>query len=69
MNDYYRPADYQVEGEYVCRKCNQEKRVPMNHNAPECCGEEMMKCGEMYPADVNDWEEQRDPDGEWRPRR
>ncbi len=69
MREDYRPAEYQIEVEYVCQKCNRERHAPANFNAPECCGEEMMECGQIYPANTDEWEEQRDPDGEWRQRR
>ena len=69
--DDYRPSEAQVRHHYQCGSCHQEIEVESYYAAPTIChcGGEMWFAGESYPADSREWDEQRDPDGEWRPRR
>ncbi len=69
--DDYRPADYQVEDIYNCYSCGKEWVSPSCYGIDEqcSCGGRFIKTGESYPADPSEWDEQRDPDGEWRKRR
>ena len=70
MSDYYRPADYQIIIHYQCNNCGAETEMESCYGVGNCsCGGQFVECGESYPADYNDWDEQRDPDGEWRQRR
>ena len=69
-SDYYRPADYQVIVHYRCDKCGAETEQPSCYGVGDCsCGGQFIRNGESYPANSDDWNEQRDPDGEWRERR
>ena len=69
-SDYYRPADYQITIHYRCNSCGAETEQESCYGVGNCsCGGQFVECGQSYPADSNDWNEQRDPDGEWRERR
>lgn len=74
MNDYRRPADYQIENHYRCSLCGGETSVPSVYDGPATCrcGGSMQFAGESYPADSSEWDEYRDDvNDEWRhqPRR
>ncbi len=70
MSDYYRPAQYQITNIYECQLCGREYQIESTFGAGACeCGGSLAFCGESYPADSSEWDEQRDPDGEWRTRR
>ena len=70
ISDYYRPADYQINNIYRCDTCGNEIEQPSCYDVGNCsCGGSLIQCGESYPADSSEWDEQRDPDGEWRERR
>lgn len=70
-SDYYRPSSSQIHHHYRCQKCRLDVTIESHYAAPlSChCGGSYSLIGESYPADPNEWDEQRDPDGEWRPRR
>jgi len=69
-SDYYRPADYQITIHYECNRCGAETEQESCYGVGNCsCGGQFVECGQSYPAGANDWDEQRDPDGEWRQRR
>lgn len=71
-SDYYRPAEYQIRDIYRCTSCGAENEYHHDQavEGTSChCGGRLTKMGESYPADPDDWDEQRDPDGEWRQRR
>lgn len=69
-SDYYRPSEQQITQHYKCAACNREHTVQGAYGVALChCGGEMIYQGESYPASSDDWNEQRDPDGEWRERR
>ena len=68
--DDYRPSEGQIRHHYKCQSCGRETEVESFSSVGRCgCGGEMAMIGESYPADSSEWDEQRDPDGEWRPRR
>lgn len=73
--DDYRPSEDQIYHHYRCNKCGRTTEIPSFYSPGdisdgECsCGGYFDKIGESYPANSDDWAEQRDPDGEWRPRR
>lgn len=70
MSDYYRPSQGQIDNCYRCNSCGSERDHPSIYAAPLCCGREMVKSGESYPASPEDWDEERDTvDGDWRSRR
>lgn len=62
MNDYRRPADYQINEIYRCSDCGGEIEVSSVYAAPlSCgCGGRYQLSGESYPADSQDWHEERD---------
>jgi DNA-directed RNA polymerase subunit RPC12/RpoP len=71
-SDYYRPAEWQIRKIYRCTSCRSENEYMADQHVEggRCpCGGTLTYAGETYPADSNYWEEQRDPDGEWRSRR
>jgi DNA-directed RNA polymerase subunit RPC12/RpoP len=68
-SDYRRPADYQVERDYRCRRCGHEQRPLAGDSAmmpcPQCGGYVEM-IGESYPSNADDWDESRDDiNGDW----
>lgn len=66
----YRPADYQVTIHYRCNNCGSETQMESCYGVGDCpCGGQFVEQGESYPADSSEWDEQQDPDGEWRERR
>ena len=69
--DDYRPSEAQIHHHYRCDQCGSEVEVQSFYVASSrCgCGGKMIMTGESYPGNRDDWDEQRDPDGEWRPRR
>lgn len=68
--DYYRPSQAQINTIYRCATCGSEMEVCSIYSADKCsCGGSLRECGESYPSSSDDWDEQRDPDGEWRERR
>ena len=71
MNDRYRPADYQVNDVYRCESCGKSIEIAQLYSVTNCdsCGGHYRKTGESYPADVEDWDEERYPDGQWGQRR
>lgn len=70
MKDNYRPAAHQVTIHYRCSSCGHETQMESCYGVENChCGGQMVECGESYPADPSEWDEQHDPDGEWRERR
>jgi DNA-directed RNA polymerase subunit RPC12/RpoP len=71
-SDYYRPASWQVRNIFRCTTCGAENEYMADQHVEggRCgCGGRLTKAGESYPADADEWAEQRDPDGEWRSRR
>ena len=63
MNDYRRPAEYQITKHYVCAKCGDEQTVEGGFSAHmPCyrCGGFVVYSGESHPADSADWHEERD---------
>lgn len=62
MNDYRRPADYQIKKHYCCSTCGSEVEVESFYAAPTSCmcGGRMEAAGESYPANSSDWHEERD---------
>lgn len=70
MSDRYRPADYQVNKIYQCDRCGGEiEQVSIYGVGPCDCGGRLIECGESYPADSQDWDEERRDGGEWERRR
>jgi len=70
MNDYYRPSAEQITVHYKCNTCGAETSQESCYGVGDCnCGGQFAECGESYPADSSEWDEQRDPDGQWRERR
>lgn len=72
MSDYYRPADYQIRQIAKCSTCGREDAYLNDQqvDGTRCvCGGSLRVVGESYPANSDEWDEQRDPDGEWRERR
>lgn len=71
--DYRRPADYQVRQIAKCGSCSAESEYVNDQlvDGGRCgCGGTLRVIGESYPADSNDWDEERDTqDGQWRRRR
>ena len=61
-SDYRRPADYQVTHHYKCRACGHEEEVASIYAGPASCrcGGQMSFDGESYPANADDWHEERD---------
>lgn len=70
-SDYLRPSANQINTIYRCASCGSEHEIEVwNGSVPVCCGANMQVSGESYPANSDDWEEERDTqDGEWRQRR
>lgn len=69
MNDYRRPADYQVRNVYRCETCKKEVEVESCYAGPtNCiCGGFYEHAGETYPANSEDWHEERDNvNDDWR---
>lgn len=67
-SDDYRPAFDQISTVYRCETCGNE--ITSYYTLESCpCGGHVDEYGESYPANPDEWEEQRDPDGVWRPRR
>lgn len=65
----FRPAEYQVDKIFRCQKCRNEITVGFQEHYDTCaCGGQYDECGESYPADSNEWDEERGPDGDWRRR-
>lgn len=62
ISDYRRPADYQIRNQYSCRSCGSEVEVESFYAAPiSChCGGSYDFAGESYPANADDWDEERD---------
>ena len=71
MNDYYRPAPYQINNIWECRSCGAEVEMESAYSPGQCdCGDSFVCTGESYPADRNDWDMERDsPYDDWRYRR
>ena len=70
MNDYYRPAEYQINTVYRCASCGSEIEIQSGYCASKCtCGGNYEEVGETYPSNSDDWDEERDERGEWRQRR
>ena len=68
--DDYRPSENQIRHHYKCQSCGKETEIESFYSADFYrCGGKMVMTGESYPADPGEWDEQRDPNGEWRPRR
>jgi hypothetical protein len=61
-SDYRRPADYQIRHHYKCRECGLETEIESYCAGPtRCnCGGLMEFSGESYPANSEDWHEERD---------
>lgn len=71
-SDYYRPAIHQIRQIAQCSQCAREYEFFADQcldNAKCQCGGLLCVIGESYPANADEWEEQRDPDGQWRERR
>jgi len=60
MSDYRRPADYQITKHYRCGGCGREIEVESCYSPALCCGMEPQSTGESYPANSDDWHEERD---------
>lgn len=68
MNNYRRPADYQINHIYKCGTCGTTREVESCYEVGPCvCGNAMDLIGETYPADSADWVESGDSD-DWRSR-
>ena len=61
-SDYRRPADYQIYKHYRCRSCGNETETEYFYAPPSSCrcGGRMDFAGESYPANADDWHEERD---------
>lgn len=61
-SDYRRPADYQVTHHYQCTACGTETAAESFYEGPAACycGGRMEFAGESYPANADDWQEERD---------
>lgn len=62
MNDYRRPADYQINHHYRCDGCGDEIEISSVYSAPSFCrcGNAYRFVGESYPASSQEWHEERD---------
>jgi hypothetical protein len=71
-SDYRRPADYQVRQIAKCSACGREGEYMNDQqvDGTRCrCGGSLQVIGESYPADSEEWDEERDTqDGQWRRR-
>ncbi len=70
IGDYRRPADYQIEKHYKCKRCGMEQHPMAGNSAimpcPQCKGY-VEKVSESYPSNAYDWDESRDNiNGQWR---
>ena len=64
--DYYRPAEYQINKHYVCKRCGDEREVNSYYSVGKChCGGYYSCTGESYPSSHNDWDEAKDRNGNW----
>ena len=71
-SDYLRPSEQQIRHHYKCGSCGREQEFYSDQHVEgsSCyCGGFLTFSGESYPADSNDWDEERGRDGEWRQRR
>lgn len=71
-SDYYRPAAHQITHIYRCASCRSEQEFPSDQTVEggRCgCGGVLTFCGESYPGNADDWDEERGRDGEWHQRR
>jgi hypothetical protein len=70
-SDYYRPSENQIRHHYKCDTCKAEIELMFGDSADTCpCGGTMRFSGESYPANSDEWDEERDTqDGEWHRRR
>ncbi len=61
-SDYRRPADYQIKNHFRCQSCGSETSVESFYAGPTTCscGGRMESAGESYPANSDDWHEERD---------
>lgn len=62
-SDYRRPADYQINHHYKCRSCSREIEIQSFYAPPKvcrACGQGLEFVGESYPANSDDWDEERD---------
>jgi hypothetical protein len=61
MNDYRRPADYQIKHHYTCVACGEGVETESCYGAPMLCpcGGRYEFSGESYPADSQEWDEER----------
>ncbi len=61
-SDYRRPADYQINNVFKCSSCGHESEHSSVNVAPQgcSCGGLLQQIGENYPADSDDWHEERD---------
>lgn len=62
MNDYRRPAEYQIDRIYKCQKCGDEQSVRFGESAVmPCyhCKGFVTFSGESYPHS-SEWDEERD---------
>lgn len=67
--DYRRPAWYQVEREYKCKKCGMQQKPCAGSSAimpcPSCGGYVELQ-SQSYPANVDDWDvSRRDTNSPW----
>ncbi len=65
--NYERPAWYQINKIYRCRKCELEQEIPAGYSAqmpcPDCGGY-VDRIGESYPGNVDEWDEVK-VNGDW----
>ena len=69
QSDYRRPAWYQIEKTYKCRRCGMEQCPPAGSSAmmpcPSCRGF-VEEISESYPANADDWDVSRkDTNSPW----
>lgn len=70
-SDYLRPSENQIRHHYKCDSCRRETEYfsDQDMSRSKCaCGGNLSFSGESYPADQNEWDEERDHNGEWRRR-
>lgn len=69
-SDYLRPADYQITNHYTCASCGNRVELESCYSPSSCrCGGEYQYTGESYPANSDDWDEEKDSNGYWHRRK
>ena len=60
-SDYLRPSDDQITILYQCSSCKKEYELPQFFSPAPCrCGGNLTECGMSYPADADEWDQERE---------